>query len=308
MIVYNAYLIEKLISRLNNHKLNIAVWHVLRFGLNLTLPFYFLIKPKTHARNARDYVEREVILSLTSFPDRISSLPLVLETLFHQTVKPDRLILWLAESQFPDKKILAKQFHKFIKMGLEIKYCDDLKSHKKYYYSMKENPNSIVITCDDDILYPENMIESLLTKHLEYPDCVITCRGHEMVFSNGVIQPYCFWEKLAGNSNAPDSLLCATGGAGCLYPPGSLSEHVFDKDVFSSLCLYADDIWMKCMEVLVNTKVVLTQPNPPEIITVYYDKKGSLASFNVINNQNDNQLKAVTNYYHIDWQRIIADI
>lgn len=48
--------------------------------------------------------ETKLIFTLTSFPDRIDSVQYTLRTLFMQSRKPDRVILWLAEDEFEDFK------------------------------------------------------------------------------------------------------------------------------------------------------------------------------------------------------------
>ena len=185
---------------------------------------------------------------------------------------------------------------KYLNLGLEIKYCDDLRAHKKYYYAMKENPEALIVTFDDDIFAPEDMLERLLTTYIEYPKCIVTQRAHEMKFASGEeLLPYGEWNSLAKGCKGPSMYLCATGGAGCLYFPGALSENVFDKELICSLCLGADDIWLKCMSFLQGTPIVLTGVNNPEIIDVRDNKKNGLARQNVV------QLKAVTKKFDIDW-------
>lgn len=285
------------------------VWHGLRAYLNWRLPVYYKNQKELKQQNATAYTQDEVIVSLTSYPKRMKTLPLALESLFHQSIVPSRIMLWLAEDQFPDHSKVTKDLEAFVKRGLEIRFCEDLKAHKKYYYTMKEYPNSLVITVDDDILYSEDMIENLLLTHKEYPDCIVTCRAHEMKFVEGKPAPYSQWNRLARNCKGPSLSLCATGGAGCLYPPGCLSEHVFDREVLQEICFFADDLWMKCMSFLNRTKVVLTETNNPEIITVKVkDDDGGLAIQNVVNHRNDEQLKAVSEKYGIVWERDITDI
>lgn len=278
-------------------------WYVLRYYLNRFLPRKYA-KGRVNGNQVpiNLYTDKEVIVSLTTYPARIKTLPLVLETLFHQTVMPSRVILWLAYDQFKEKDVIVRELHSFVERGLEIRFCEDLRAHKKYYYTMKENPNALVITVDDDILYPEDMVELLIKRHVDYPACIISCRAHEMKFQNGEPAPYSSWNMLAKGCLGPSIKLCATGGAGCLYPPGSLSEHVFDKEVFMDLCRYADDIWLKCMSYLNGTSVVLTDVNNPEIITVIVGNHGNgLAELNVVQKKNDEQLRKVTSFYHIQW-------
>ena len=49
--------------------------------------------------------EETVTVSLTSFPARIEYVHLAIKSLMLQSYKPDRVVLWLAEEQFPDHKL-----------------------------------------------------------------------------------------------------------------------------------------------------------------------------------------------------------
>jgi len=303
MKVDSFYKFDDHIARLNIHALDMLTWHLTKSILNQRLPKYYRKNEIVCGSSARSYTSQEVILSLTTFPARINTVPLVLETLFRQTVKADRIILWLAKEQFPNKdedKILRK----YIDLGLEICYCDDLRSHKKYYYSIKQNPESIVITCDDDILYSENMLARLLSTAKQYPNMIVCERAHEITFSNGKVRKYNDWNYRARGVQGPSLLLCPTGSAGCLYPPHSLSPHVFDVDVLKDICFYADDIWLKCMSYISQTPVVLTRLNGPEIIDTSGTNQNGLAKLNVEQNLNDKQFMDVTNYYNIEWREL----
>ena len=91
----------------------------------------------------------KIIASLTSYPARINVVPYVIASLLNQTVKPDKIILWLAETQFPDKK-LPPLFDEVRACGVEVRFCpEDLGPHKKYFYAMQEYPDHIIITFDD---------------------------------------------------------------------------------------------------------------------------------------------------------------
>ena len=46
---------------------------------------------------------KEIIVSMTSYPPRIHSSVLALKTIFKQTKLPDKVILWLADSEFPNR-------------------------------------------------------------------------------------------------------------------------------------------------------------------------------------------------------------
>ncbi len=46
----------------------------------------------------------KIIISLTSFPERMDEIHYALYSLLTQTFKPDMLVLWLGEEQFPNKE------------------------------------------------------------------------------------------------------------------------------------------------------------------------------------------------------------
>ncbi len=68
------------------------------------------------------------------------------------------------KEQFPAGK-LPESVQRLTTRGLEICYCEDLKSHKKYFEAMKQFPQEIIVTADDDILYPENHLEKNYGRH-----------------------------------------------------------------------------------------------------------------------------------------------
>ena len=112
--------------------------------------------------------EQKIIVSLTTFPKRIDSVWITIETLLRQTVKPDEVILWLAKQQFDDLNVLPQKLLDLQRRGLTIRFCDDLRSHKKYFYVMQEYPKDIIVLVDDDMFYPKDTINKLIKMHKKY--------------------------------------------------------------------------------------------------------------------------------------------
>lgn len=67
------------------------------------------------------------------------------------------------------------------KYGLEIRFCDDLRSHKKYYFAMQEYPEDIVILFDDDMFYPKNTIKKLYELYKKFPSDICAINTQVMV-------------------------------------------------------------------------------------------------------------------------------
>ena len=202
---------------------------------------------------------QELIISLTSFPGRVPYLPQVLQSLVRQTLKADRILLWLADSQFPNREAdLPEEVLRFRDSGVEICWCDDLRPHKKYFYTMQQYPDSIVITVDDDVCYADNLTQRLLQSYYRFPYAVSAMRAHQIRFDeNGVMKPYAKWRREIPDINYPSHALVATGVSGVLYPPHCLPQETFNKEMILRLCLNADDLWLKTMELINNVPVVL---------------------------------------------------
>ncbi|MBU3207627.1 glycosyltransferase family 2 protein [Clostridium algidicarnis] len=285
-------------------KRNISILTKITYRINLFLarvlvPIYYSLTPTKKSGVNKGIKEPKVIVSLTSFPPRMNMIWMVLESLLRQTRKPDKIILWLADSQIKSKDDIDNRVLKMYDRGLEIRFCEDLKSHKKYYYTMKYFKEDIVITVDDDLFYPENMIEKMLDKHYQYPNNIICYRAHKITFKDNSVDKYLNWDYASPNLTGPDELLIPTGGAGALYPPKSLNEEVFNINSIKSLCPNADDIWLKCMGFMNGTKVVKVYPLYSEMFSVFNSDKDGLAKSNVIGGENDIQFKNIIDHYSI---------
>ena len=83
-----------------------------------------------------------------------------------------------------------------------------------------------------------------------------------MVISDkGQLIPYRYWMKeTVACLYRPKMQLFATGGAGTLYPPGIYDDKWFDKDKMVEMCLWADDIWLKLIEIMSGVPVVAAMP------------------------------------------------
>lgn len=240
-----------------------------------------LIFPITQKRKTNYGLDAEskIIVSLTSYPARISTVWITIASLLQQTMKPYKLILWLAEEQFPGRKI-PDSLERLKKRGLEIRFCDNLKPHKKYYYTMQEYPDYFVITADDDILYPEDHIEQLWKGHEKYQDAVICHWSHRIDFDRqGRFIPYNDW--VDNNEEEPSFSTMAVGCNGILYPPGSLPKETFDKKKIAKISLNTDDLWLKCMEIQNGWKTV----NCNRTVLIY---------FNVLSTRNSGLWKSNT--------------
>ena len=199
----------------------------------------------------------ELIVSLTSFPGRINTVHHTIETLLRQTVRPDRLILWLSDSQFQNKENdLPNELLKLKEFGLEILWCEDLKSYKKLVPALKMFPNDIIVTADDDMYYQKDWLQSLYEKYLENPNNIYTRRACRIEKRGDYL---CILPHYLDNNKKIDFSNQLMGGAGTIYPPHSLHQDIFDTDKILNLIPTFDDIYFWAMAVLKGTKTGLVQ-------------------------------------------------
>ncbi len=247
-------------------------------------------------------IKREVpvVVSLTSYEERFDDLVISLYSLLNQTIKPDRIILWLSD-EFEGVNDLPYEITRFIKNGLEIRFVKDIKSYTKAVYAFKEFPNAIVVTADDDIYYPKNWLEKLYHSYITHPQDIQVHRAHRVKLKEGVIAPYESWDKHIEEESARyDNFL--TGVGGVLYPPGCFSKEVLREDIFLKEAPTADDIWFWVMALINNRKIRVVKNHIRTLActNIFYQlgifKRKNLYSINRIG-ENDRQLKNLMKFY-----------
>lgn len=263
------------------------------------------LKKKKKGINETDFDrKKKIIVSLTSIPSRFDKLALCIETIMEQTMKPDKIILYLGLNAKNIK--LPKELVKMQKRGLEIEYREDknLKPHTKYFYSMQEYPDDIIITFDDDILYNKNVIKKLYNSYLKYPEAVSCMRAHKITFDeNKKIEKYNNWKYEYNGKEAliPNNFLLATGVGGVLYPPHCMIKETFNLENIHELSLNTDDLWLKVMQIKGDIKVAKATKKNYHLYVIKNTQKIALCKSNVEQCQNDESMKKLINYYNIEY-------
>lgn len=277
---------------------------------NLLMPLYYRLTQIFHSSgvNQQEKREQKIVVSLTSFPARINTVWLTIESLMRQTLKPDVIILWLGEDQFKGIDSLPKSLKKQQKRGLTIEFCEDIKPHTKYYYAFQKFRDDLIITVDDDIFYPNWMIEGLMELHEGFPTSICCNRAHLITFNeDGEPNSYDDWLSNPKQINGPTKALLPTGVGGVLYPPNSVDAEVFNKENIKNLCLFADDIWLKVMSLKKGTSVVKTKNFPSRLFYVASTQKVALWKENVKKGKNDIQLNNIKDYYNLNLYKLINE-
>jgi hypothetical protein len=253
-----------------------------------------------------------LIVSLTSFPERISEIKYTIFSLLDQSILPEKIILWLAESQFPHKENdLPEGLFAFKKFGFDIRWCEDIMSYKKLIPALEKYPDYYVVTADDDLYYNRQWLRKLWDEHLLYPDDLICHRINKMVFdSDGKILPYRKW-RYNIKSNKPSFDHYILSGAGCLFYKKYLSPDITNSSLFLTLAPYADDVWFYFMAILCHTSIRQARNpcNKVKYVNPYREygliNQFKLTNINIHDDQNQAQIQRIMDYYNIDMFSLI---
>lgn len=202
--------------------------------------------------------DKKIIVSLTSSPEGIWDLHYCIYSLLTQNFKPDLVVLWLAEDQFPNKEEdLSGDLLKLKDNGLIIKWCHDIGYYKKLIPALKEYSGEYIVTVNEDFFYHENWLKNMWNQYNKNPTTIITSKAKRITFnSNNFVDNYENWELIDKNNES--SFLNFPIGDGCtLYFPNSLNENVFDESLFLKLCPTFGDVWFWAMAILNKSKITI---------------------------------------------------
>ena len=215
-----------------------------------------LVKRYIQHNPGRKYYEQNIsrhrscnaIVSLTTFPERIDYVWLVIESLLRQTLSPSRIALYLSKEQFPSMDAIPESIKRYTDFVLDIRMVDgDIRSHKKYWYAVSDYPNRDIITADDDIVYVSDTIEMLNSAHQKYPKAIPCMYAHRIYWDDeGNCKPYSKWAGRTKAKVVSRSTFFGSGG-GTYFPYGSLHGANQDPALIMKNCPTADDIWLNAI-------------------------------------------------------------
>lgn len=268
---YNIFMTSRKINLFQNLKSMLGFWfsyhsidehYVVKFfGIKFCKKhdIYYNFKEVTESGVTSVKRSPRLVVSLTTYPARINIVYKTISTLMTQSLKADEIVLWLAESQFPEKK-LPENLTRLCEYGLSIKWCDDIKSFKKLIPSLKEYPEDIIVTVDDDNYYDSRLLEKLYNEYKSRPDCIharqafvikkqkgrFALKSRNYDYNNSYLPSY---------SNEP------VGCGGVLYPPHALHPNVLNEQEFMEIIPTNDDIWFWGHAVRNGTKINVIKDN-----------------------------------------------
>jgi hypothetical protein len=101
---------------------------------------------------------------------------------------------------------------------------------------------SLIVTVDDDTLYPPDWLQGLYSAYLRH-SCVTGYRGRTLMMADDKIAPYHLWSRTVQENPSARNVL--TGKDGILYSPLHLHPHARNERAALRVAPKADDLWLK---------------------------------------------------------------
>lgn len=171
--------------------------------------------------------EAKVVVSLTSYKHRLKDIIPTLVSLHEQSYKPDLVVLYVADEDLP---LVTDEIREYC----EVRGCEDTKSYKKFN-GIFDFPDCYVVTADDDLIYHEDWLKTLLRASQLAPNCVAA--HNTFILSNwnwgGVATRMANRRSIQGMMH-----MYVMTGAGVLIPPGVAGrlEELHDAHKFNPYC------------------------------------------------------------------------
>lgn len=265
------------------------------------------IRKTRFSPNRFAHKQPNLVVSLTSYGTRIKTCHLAIRSILMQSVIPEKILLYIGEES--KNIVLPKQLLELQSYGLKIVTgVPNFKGHKKYFFSMQEFPDSIIVTIDDDCIYFPDTIENLLKMYSVFPDSVIACRVNRIEASNNSVLPYAQW--IFGDTETaqvPRNDLLAVGVGGVLYPPFFASNDLFNIEAIKCFALNTDDIWLKFYELRHNFKVCWTSSSNSHPHVISETRENGLFVHNADGGGNDESIKMLESYFDMNLVTYIKD-
>jgi hypothetical protein len=184
-----------------------------------------------------------LIVSLTSYGHRVKWSFLAIESIIASGCRPNDVYLWLAHGTK-----IGKPLEKLVSRGLNIRYVEDYKSHKKYCFLDTIDPSFAslgFILADDDMVYPLSWYSTIRLAAESAPNRPCVMLGAQASLENG--------QRVTFEPTQPDKqidhdlqglLFHGFSGSGFFIPQKQMQDIDKNPKRFMEICPSNDDIWL----------------------------------------------------------------
>jgi hypothetical protein len=189
------------------------------------------------------------IISLTAISGRIDRVETTVTSILKQSQKPHSINLYISEEPYLIDEGISRDnpaLRRIADLGVNVYVVPNIGPYRKQVPLVIQLRSTLaperapIITIDDDVIYPPDIIIRLMTA-LETEEAVVAHRGRELTLEGGGLASY---KKFLAPQTRSCMLNMGTGKNGIAYRLGYFPSNHEDY-VGHILAPTADDIWCK---------------------------------------------------------------
>ena len=193
-----------------------------------------------------------VIVSIYAASNELKNMHLTIYSLLNQTMKPDKIILWVDDSE--DLQSLSYEITQFIKNGLEIKFVKELGPYTAAYNAIKDYSESINVIAQNGFYYPTTWLKKLYASYIQYSEDIQVHIANRVKLKENKVFSSKFWEKEVKKDSADFSYIMNNNG-GILFPPNCFGNDFLRTDIFLKYAPVNSELWYWVMSLVYGRKI-----------------------------------------------------
>ncbi|GAB5380436.1 MAG: hypothetical protein Alis3KO_25760 [Aliiglaciecola sp.] len=222
-----------------------------------------------HANNPRTYNASEgalnPVVSFTAISTRIERVAKTVQSIVKQSLPPHSINLYVSETPYLVDEGLDKnhpELKKISDLGVNVYHTNNIGPYRKQYpviHQLRQagaSENTPIVTIDDDVIYPETILEDLVKTMLQVKS-IVAHRGRKITLNSKGIDDY---RSFPIPDKTSTLLNMGTGKNGMAY---RLKDFPKDKSLYVGplLAPTADDIWCKWVTTILRVPTLILEPN-----------------------------------------------
>lgn len=197
----------------------------------------------------------KVIVTFTTIPERINHIDAMLKSILDQSVLPDKIYLCIPKiSRITNTAYSIPKWFKDVPLLEIIETEIDLGPITKVIPSWQKErlePDTRIIIVDDDMLYPRELIASLVNWSDRFPDMAVGCSGVKVPFgftpSQILFNKVEYLDNLRYTPSSSKGLVSVDylfGYAGVLLRSRFMTDSILDYTNAPKGAFFEDDLWI----------------------------------------------------------------
>lgn len=246
------------------------------------------------------------LISLTTISGRLERLKKTIKSILEQGADIHSINLYISDTPYLLDKGIDKNSNELIEiynMGVNIYCVPNTGPYRKQIpivYQLKKlgaDPLTPIITMDDDVIYPNNIVERLMA--IKNHDFVVSHRGRTILLNKDGISNYADFSVPTSHSNY---LNLGTGKNGILYRLGFFPDSI--RGYFGPIIApTADDLWCKWITACRCIPTEVLEPQAAfdsKLDFIESDPKDKNSLFHSFNSKGSNNyaIQSLENYFY----------